>query len=198
MRVFTSPSHTIHCPSYHIHCLTCLRDASNRVLQSKTIPVCHQTRCNYPLSRYDVTCLPLDRDTITRLLACVQTLQRPQCPLCLFYVEFNTMSDFEEHVAACNAPSLAPCESCHSLHDLHQLRDHEEQCHPRFQHQKDQQLTEFIQPRTKYPLTAIQIRFFIGRRRRTKQPLNPRSIVDSLADLSTSHTFRVILFLHLF
>ena len=108
------------------------------------------------------------------------------------------MSDFEEHVAACNAPSLAPCESCHSLHDLHQLRDHEEQCHPRFQHQKDQQLTEFIQPRTKYPLTAIQIRFFIGRRRRTKQPLNPRSIVDSLADLSTSHTFRMILFLHLF
>ena len=101
------------------------------------------------------------------------------------------MSDFEEHVAACNAPSLAPCESCYTLHDLHQLSEHEEQCRPRFQHQKDQQLAEFILPRTKYPLTAIQIRFFIARRRRTRLPLNARSIVDSLADLSMSPTFPI-------
>jgi hypothetical protein len=154
----------------------------NEYIQSNTAPVCHSTLCDYELSRYDVACLPLEASTIQRLLTCVKNTQRAQCPLCLFYLDFNTMADLEKHTATCNPESLVPCEHCHCLFNMHRLDAHTRQCRtvPHSQHQ--QELIDFILPRTKYPLTGPQIRVFIEHRKKNRLPLDPHSIVDALAE----------------
>ena len=179
-------SHTIPCPSRHLHCLKCIRDASAESLQSKRPPVCQTNRCDYSLSRHDVTCLPLESDTITRLLAQVQSLQRPQCPLCLFYVEFNTMTDLERHASGCNVENRTPCAKCHSLQPTHRLNEHQEQCLASNRSQGQQELIDFVVPRTKYPLTVSQIRVYIRYRKSHQLSLDARSIIDALADFGTS------------
>ena len=59
-------------------------------------PVCHAAFCDYELSLYDVECLPIQVDLRRRVLPVVKSTQRPQCPTCLYYVEFKTM---DAHVA---------------------------------------------------------------------------------------------------
>ena len=155
----------------------------NEFIQSNTAPVCHSTFCDYELSRYDVECLPLETDIIKQLLACVKNARRPQCPLCLFYVDFKGVSDLQNHTTSCNVDNLIPCEYCYSLVRPYQLSDHTKQCRNLSTSQRRQALIEFILPKTKYPLTAQQMRIFIENRNKNGLPLDPRSIVNALAEL---------------
>jgi hypothetical protein len=155
----------------------------NEYIQSNTAPVCHSTLCDYELSRYDVACLPLEDDIIKRLLPCVKSTQRPQCPFCLFYVDFNAKGDLDNHAVSCNSENLVSCEYCHCLYNMHRLDNHSRECRntPRSEQQKA--LIDYIVPRTKYPLTPQQIRVFIENRKKNRQLLDPHSIVDALAEL---------------
>ncbi|CAF3743107.1 unnamed protein product [Rotaria sp. Silwood1] len=178
-----SSSHTISCPSRHMYCLKCFQHSMNEYIKSNTPPLCHSTLCNYQLSRYDVACLPLETDTIKHLLTCVKSTQRPQCPLCLFYVDFNSMSDLENHAALCNSVNLIACEYCHCLYNMYRMDDHLQQCRNLSHYQQQQALIDFIVPRTKYPITSQEIRVFIEHRRKSRLPLDPHSIIDALAVL---------------
>ena len=44
-----------------------------------------------------------------------------------------------------------------------------------------QALVDFILPQTKYPVTPVQLRFFLELQRKDRRPLDPRSIIDALA-----------------
>jgi hypothetical protein len=45
----------------------------------------------------------------------------------------------------------------------------------------NEKLTNFILTRTKYPFTKEQIRFFIQQHKNRRMPLDPSSIIESLA-----------------
>ncbi|CAF2822543.1 unnamed protein product [Rotaria sp. Silwood2] len=184
-------SHTISCPSRHMYCLKCFQHSMNEYIKSNIPPVCHSTLCNYQLSRYDVACLPLESDTIKHLLTCVKSAQRPQCPLCLFYVDFNSISDLENHAALCNSENLIACEYCHCLYNMYRMDDHLQQCRNLSHYQQQQTLIDFIVPRTKYPITSQEIRVFIEHRRKSRLPLDPHSIVDALAVLDGTFPFEI-------
>ncbi len=155
----------------------------NEFIESNTAPVCQSNLCTYELSRYDVGCLPLQADMITRLLPLVKSTQRPQCPSCFFYVEFKTMDDFQRHVLSCNSQDVIPCDYCHCLFNKNRLNDHSQQCRNDPPSQQRQALINYILPRTKYPLTPPQIQVFLEERRKSRSPLDARSIVDALAEL---------------
>ena len=155
----------------------------NAYIQSNTAPICHSTFCDYELSRHDVSCLPIESDTIKRLLTLIKSTQRPQCPLCLFYVNFDSMGDLERHAASCNSENLVPCEYCYCLYNINRLDEHARQCRNVPRPQQQQALIDFILPRTKYPFTAQQIRVFIEHRKKSGLLLDPHSIVDALVEL---------------
>jgi hypothetical protein len=155
----------------------------NKHIQSNTAPLCHSALCDYELSRYDVGCLPIEPDVIKRLLTLAKSTQRPQCPLCQFYVNFDAMGDLDKHALACNSENLAPCEYCHCLYNMHRLDEHGRQCCSVPLPQRKQALIDFILPRTKHPFTAQQIRVFIEDRKKNRLLLDPHSIVDALAEL---------------
>ncbi|CAF3501844.1 unnamed protein product [Rotaria sp. Silwood1] len=189
--VSKNSSHTLPCQSRHIYCLKCLQKSMNEYIQSNTAPVCHSTLCDYELSRYDVACLPLEADMIKRLLTCVKSTQRAKCPLCSFYVDFNIMDDLQKHAATCNSENFIPCEYCHCPYNIYQLDDHSRQCRNVPSSQQQQALIDFILPRTKYPLTAQQIRVFIEHRKKTRLPLDPHSIIETLAEFDSAFPLEV-------
>lgn len=176
-------SHTIPCRTKHQYCLKCLQNSMNEFIESNTAPVCHSALCPYELSRYDVACLPVQPDMITRLLPLVKSTQRPQCPLCFFYIDFKTMDDFQRHALSCNSQDMIPCNYCHCLFNKHRLNDHSQQCQNDSPAQQRQALINFLLPRTKYALTPPQIHVFLEVRRKSRLPLDARSIVDALAEL---------------
>lgn len=153
----------------------------NKYIETNTAPLCHETLCDYILSRYDVECLPLEADIIQRLLNCVKSEKRPQCPMCSFYVDFKTMNDLQNHVASCNAENLIPCEYCHCLCNTRRLDEHSRQCRNVPVAQRLQALVDFLISRTKYPLTAQQLRFFVEYRKNKHMTLEPHAIVEALA-----------------
>jgi hypothetical protein len=175
-------SHSIPCRTGHVYCLKCLQRSMNEYIQSNTPPVCYSNLCDYELSRYDIECLPLQQDIIQRLLALVKTTQRPQCPLCHFYVDFNTMKDLEKHTASCNSENFIPCEYCHCLYNMQRSDEHSRQCRNDPPAQQQQALIDFILPRTKYPVTAQQLRVFLEHRKKNRLPLDPHAVVDALAE----------------
>ena len=154
----------------------------NEYIQSNTPPICHSTLCDYQLSRYDVACLPLEPDTIKCLLTCVKISRRPQCPLCLFYVDFNSMNDLENHAASCNSENLISCEYCHCLYNMYRMDDHLQHCRNLSHSQQQQALIDFILPRTKYRMEPHEVRVFIEDRNKNSLSLDPHSIVDALAE----------------
>ncbi|CAF1455451.1 unnamed protein product [Rotaria magnacalcarata] len=184
-------SHTVPCRSHHIYCLKCLQNSMNEYIQSNTAPVCHSTLCDYEFSRYDVACIPLEADTIKRLSNCVKITRRPQCPICSFYIDFNTMDDFQKHVASCNLENFIPCEYCHCPYNVHRLNDHSQQCRSAPRSQQLQALIDFILPRTKYLATAQQIRVFIAHRKKTRAAIEPHAIIDALAELDGAFPFDI-------
>lgn len=163
----------------------------NEFIQSNTVPVCHTAICNYELSRYDIECLPIPIDLRARVLPLVKTTQRPQCPTCLFYVEFQTMDDLTRHVMSCATDNMSECEYCHCLFHKNRLIDHTRQCRNDTRGQHQQALIDFIQTRTKYPLTPQQLRIFIDYRRSNRLPGDLRALIAALADLGKSfHLFK--------
>lgn len=181
-----SSGHTIPCRTRHLYCLKCLQRSMNEFIGSNTPPVCHLTLCDYELSLYDVECLPLPADTIKPLLALVKSTQRPQCPLCLFYVDFKTMEDFQRHAISCSSADMAECKQCHCLYNRSRMTDHAQQCRNNSHSQQQEMLIDFILPRTKYPVTSQQMRVFLEHRRKNRLPQDPHSLVNALADFGES------------
>ncbi|CAF3057346.1 unnamed protein product [Rotaria sp. Silwood2] len=151
-------------------------------IESKTDPRCYAGVCDYQLSKYDVSCLPLDEDIITRLIALVTTERRPQCPQCLFYIEFQTMTAFQQHAMSCDADDMAPCEYCQCLYRFYQLDEHSRYCRNISEQQRQQAFIDFILSKLKYPFTPIQVRFYIERQRQNRRVLDPHKMVDVLAE----------------
>ena len=65
---------------------------------------------------------------------------------------------------------------------MHRLNNHSQECRNLMPAQREQTFIDFILPRTKYPVTAQQIRTFINIRKKSNLPCDARSIVDALAD----------------
>ncbi|UJR07828.1 hypothetical protein I4U23_012111 [Adineta vaga] len=170
------------CRSQHIYCLKCLQESMNEHIQSKTAPVCHTNVCDYELSRHDVSCLPLDENIIQELLDFVKNTQRPQCPVCQFYVDFKTMDDLQRHVFSCPSENMIPCEYCHCLYNMERLDAHTRQCRNLSRAQQQQALIDFLLLRTKYPITEPQMRMFIEYRKKNRLAFDPHSIVDALVE----------------
>ena len=184
-------SHTIPCRFKHNYCIPCLEKKAQQHIQSNSIPVCHSDLCDYELSRYEVACLPIDATLIERLLACVRTEQKPQCPICQYYVEFKTMNDYREHVGRCEIKETMFCESCHCPIVLTQLDNHEKTCEKLPPRERLQKLVDFILPRTKYPLEVFQLRYFIEHRRADRFPIDPPSIVNALAQFGGTFPYDI-------
>ena len=147
--------------------------------RNRSVPVCHVTLCDYELSRHDISSIPLERRLSDRLLKLAKGQQRPLCPKCHFYVDFNENEDFDEHVESCD--DLIPCEYCQLPYPFNKVENHAQQCRhdPTSNNEK---LANFLLTRTKYPFTIEQIRLFI--QQQSKNPrasLDPSSIVESLA-----------------
>jgi hypothetical protein len=81
-----STTREIPCPSRHVYCLSCLRYSMEEFARKRLVPVCHLPRCDYELSRHDISLIPLERRISDRLLPLVKGQQRPQCEKCRFYI----------------------------------------------------------------------------------------------------------------
>lgn len=184
-------SHTIPCRFQHKYCLSCLEKKVNQHIQSNSIPLCHSDMCDYELSRYDVGCLPISADLIERLSTCVKVQERPQCPICSYYVDFKTMNDFHEHAGRCEVKETMFCEFCHCPIVLTQLTKHEETCRQALPRERLQKLIDFVLPRTKYPIEAFQLRYFIEHRRADRLPIDPPSIINGLAHYGGTFPFDI-------
>ncbi|CAF4771206.1 unnamed protein product [Rotaria sp. Silwood1] len=160
-------------------------------IESKTNPVCFTGVCDYQLSKYDVACLPFDENMITHLSALVTIERRAQCPKCLFYGEFKTMSRFQKHVASCDPDDMVPCESCHCLYRFHQLDEHYRYCHNIPVHQRQEAFIDFIISKSKYPFTPVQVRYYIELQKQKRRMIDPHEIVDGLAAFERGNYWKI-------
>ncbi|CAF3153334.1 unnamed protein product, partial [Rotaria sp. Silwood2] len=174
----------IPCQSHHVYCLRCLRNSLDGFLESGSIPVCHSMFCDYQLSRYDLSLIPLDEHTFRRLLALVQTQQRPQCPRCHFYIDLDIIADFNQHVNMCDLENAVSCDYCRCPQSMSQLDEHVRQWRndPMYRQEK---LVDFILPRTKYPFSSQQIDFFIEMEKKNHRRIDALSIVEALAEFES-------------
>jgi hypothetical protein len=168
------------CHSHHNHCLSCIKNSMEEFARNRETPVCHKTKCDYQLSRHDISSIPLERRLSDRLLKLVKGQQRPFCSKCQFYIDINDNENFDEHFELCN--DLIPCEYCQLPYSFNQLEIHTAQCRNDKISLKEK-LTNFIVPRTKYPFKKEQIRFFIEQRNKnnSRMSLDPHSIIEALA-----------------
>ncbi|CAF3774055.1 unnamed protein product [Rotaria sp. Silwood1] len=175
-------------------CTPCVQKSMEEHIREKTEPRCCAGVCNYQLSKYDVSCLPLKPDMLTSLLALVITKQRPQCPRCLFYIEFQTMETYEQHVKFCNPNDMIPCEYCHCLYEIYQLDEHTAYCRNIPVHERRQAFIDFIASKLKYPFTPVQVRYYIELQRQKRRTIDPHEIVDALALVARNpnQRFRVV------
>ena len=164
----------------------------NEFIQSNTAPVCHAAFCDYEFSLYDVECLPIQVDLRRRVLPVVKSTQRPQCPTCLYYVEFKTMDDLSRHVMSCTPENTAECEYCHCLYHKNRLMDHTRQCRNDTRAQQQQALIDFMLPRVKYPITPQQLRIFLDYRRSNHLPGDLRALINALADFGEFSSFIIL------
>ncbi|CAM2721844.1 unnamed protein product [Rotaria socialis] len=167
----------ISCHSHHNHCLVCLQRSMEEFVRNGETPVCHKRLCDYQLSKYDISLIPLERRLSDRLLKLVKGQQRPFCSKCRFYVDLN--EHFDEHIELCD--DLIPCEYCQLPYLFKQLENHARQCQhdPTSQNEK---LANFILTRTKYPFTKDQIRLFIQEQKKNSlSSLDSWSIIEALA-----------------
>ncbi|CAF1105026.1 unnamed protein product [Adineta steineri] len=103
----------IPCRFHHLYCFQCLYKSMNEYLIYKTTPMCHRIHCNYQLSRYDLTCIPLTQRMYQKLFSLIQNQQRPQCPRCHFYIDFKHINDLDEHIEFCHPEDFLLCEYCY-------------------------------------------------------------------------------------
>ncbi|CAF1285775.1 unnamed protein product, partial [Rotaria sp. Silwood1] len=171
-------------------CTPCVQKSMEEHIREKTEPRCCAGVCNYQLSKYDVSCLPLKPDMLTSLLALVITKQRPQCPRCLFYIEFQTMETYEQHVKFCNPNDMIPCEYCHCLYEIYQLDEHTAYCRNIPVHERRQAFIDFIASKLKYPFTPVQVRYYIELQRQKRRTIDPHEIVDALALVERGNYWR--------
>ncbi|CAF4355280.1 unnamed protein product, partial [Adineta steineri] len=146
----------IPCRFHHLFCFQCLYKSMNEYLISKTTPMCHRIHCNYQLSRYDLTCIPLTQRMYQKLFSLIQNQQRPQYPRCHFYIDFKNINDLDEHIEFCHPEDFLPCEYCYCPQEITLYEEHSQQCH-HDQTGRLQKLVEFILSRTKYPFSVQQI-----------------------------------------
>ncbi|CAF4747147.1 unnamed protein product, partial [Rotaria sp. Silwood2] len=179
----------INCHDHHNHCLLCLQRSMEEFVRNSQTPVCHKTLCDYELSRYDISLMPLERRVSDRLLKLVKGQQRPFCSKCRFYIDLNQYEDFDEHIQSCE--DLIPCEYCQLPYPFKQLEDHTRQCqHANTSHYE--KLTHFVLTKTKYPFPKDQIRHFIEQQRKNGQEnLDPWSIIDALAIFGSTFPYEM-------
>jgi hypothetical protein len=178
-----SPPYYMPCQFHHMFCMKCLQTAANEYIASNRSPVCHSALCDYQLSFYDVIHLPLEADIVEQLCKCVQSTRRPQCPNCLFYVEFKSKDDLVRHVDKCNIVNQVTCQYCYRPYNMYALNAHERECSQTLDHERRQVLIEFILPRTKYSMTSMEVFVFIEHQKTNHRSLDARSIIDTLAEL---------------
>ncbi|UJR08019.1 hypothetical protein I4U23_012297 [Adineta vaga] len=116
-----------------------------------------------------------------RLLTLVQNQKRPQCSRCHFYIDPDTIGDFDQHVDSCDLENAIPCNYCHCPYGITLIEEHVRQCCNEPMH-RQQKLVEFLLPHTKYPFSAQQIDFFIETQKKYHRPIDARSIVEALAE----------------
>lgn len=170
----------ISCQSNHIYCFRCLYNAMNRYLAAQSTPLCHSTSCDYQLSRHDLAYIPLTQRMFRQLSLLVKTQRRPQCPRCHFYVDLQEIVDLDQHIESCHPEDVVPCEYCNCPQELTLYEEHCRQCR-NDRSGRQENLVNFILPRTKYPFTAKQIDYFIETKKKTKSNISPLSIVEELA-----------------
>jgi hypothetical protein len=142
--------------------------------RNNLIPLCHPTLCDYELSRYDISSIPLQRRISDLLLLLAKGQQQPQCH---FYIDEN--EDFYEHIDLCR--DLRRCKYCFCPYSIDQIKSHSIQCR-NDKSSQNEKLTNFIMNKTKYPITKEQIHFFIQQKKTQNQvDLDPLSIIDELA-----------------
>ncbi|CAF4935245.1 unnamed protein product [Rotaria sp. Silwood1] len=179
----------INCHYHHTHCISCLQRSMQEFSRNSQTPVCHKSLCDYELSRYDISLIPLERRISDRLLKLVKGQQRPFCSRCRFYIDLNQCEDFDEHVESCD--DLIPCEYCQLPYPFKQLENHAREC----QHDATsdyEKLTNFTLTKTKYPFTKEQIRHFIEQQSKNGQlNLDPWSIIDALAIFGSTFPYEM-------
>jgi hypothetical protein len=151
--------------------------------RNRQTPICHRTLCDYELSRYDISLIPLERRLSDRLLKLAKGEQRPLCSKCHFYVAVNEYDNFDEHFEMCG--DLIPCEYCQLPFPFQQLETHAIQC-ANDRTSFHEKLIHFILPRTKYPFTKQQITIFIQNHRNKSDPF---SIIEALAEFGKSNIY---------
>jgi hypothetical protein len=147
--------------------------------RTRSVPLCHLTQCDYELSRYDISFIPLERRISDRLFQLAQGQQRPQCSKCRFYIDVNELEDFYDHIDSCDG-DLIPCKYCFCPYSNDEFDNHQVQCRKDKSSQNDK-FVHFIMKRTKYPFTREQIQIFIQQEKKNTDDLDPLNIVYALA-----------------
>ncbi|CAF0918516.1 unnamed protein product [Adineta steineri] len=178
----------IACHSHHNHCLLCLKQSMEEFVRNRQVPVCHKSKCDYELSRHDISSIPLERRLSDRLFKLVKGQQRPFCSKCHFYINIDENENFDEHFELCE--DLIPCEYCHLPYPFEQLESHTQQCRNE-KISRQEKLTNFILTKTKYPFTKEQIRFYIQLQIKNNQQssLDPFKIIQALAEYGATFPF---------
>jgi hypothetical protein len=164
--------------------------------RNSLVPLCHPTLCDYELSRYDISLIPLERRISDRLVKLAKGQQRPQCSKCHFYIDIDDYEDYYDHIDVCR--ELILCEYCLCPYSINQLQNHIIQCRNDKSSQNDK-LINFIINKTKYSFTKEQINFFIQQKKKKNNlNLDPLSIVDALAVFGNYFIFKIYLFFKTF
>lgn len=174
-------NHVMSCGFHHEYCVPCIQKSMEEHIKSKTNPVCFTNVCEYQLSKYDVACLPFDEDMISNLTVLVAVERRAQCPKCLLYFEFQTMSRFQKHLTSCDPNDMVPCEFCHCPYRFHELDEHCQYCRNIPVHQRHDAFIDFIVSKSKYPFTPVQIRYYVELQRQKRRTIDPDEIIHGLA-----------------
>ncbi|CAF0999228.1 unnamed protein product [Didymodactylos carnosus] len=177
--------HEIPCHFKHKYCVTCLTKQAQQYVRDKSVPVCHPKKCDYELSKHDIGRIPLVFDMYQKLEKLVKGQSRPQCGKCWMY--FDELDKHQEECQGCEW--LIPCDYCTCLYDANKLNEHIADCQKR----KNGQWTiiEFIQQRTKYPLSGKQLELFLNKRKKDKLSLHIPDIIETLAEYGPIFPFDI-------
>ena len=136
----------------HQYCLICLQKSLKEFALNREKSVCCKNKCDYELSRHDISSIPPERCRCGGLLNLVQGKQRPFCSKCEFYMNLNEYETFDNHFEQCN-DDFIPCKFCYLPYSMNQLENYSRKC-------RSNEISfneKFIVLRTKYPFTKKQI-----------------------------------------
>lgn len=174
----------IGCSNNHHYCWSCFHKSLCDYVKNDLSPVCHRNKCDYSLSIYELSLIPMERHLSDRLVQLARGKQRPKCSKCQFYIDCRDSNDLHQHMIECQ--ELIPCEFCCLPYAMNKLEEHSLKCRLDSRPWINKWMN-FIQVRCKYPLTKRQI-CHVLERNQYDSSMQPHALISQLAELGKRKT----------